>query len=144
MRVLGAPVGEHDYDINPAVECSDVRGDPPRCERFSGPVRGGMFNRLVPGRVRVAAGVSPMESTAMKPTRTPSRSMITGRRAAPDFAQHRRSGSGLSRSGQGSAAERHRRSLRRGCWQGQQIEPGRPQRGSDARAGCEGVAALGR
>jgi len=41
--------------------------------RFNGPVRGGMFSRLVPARLRVAEGVSPMESTAMKPTRTPYR-----------------------------------------------------------------------
>ena len=51
-------------------------------DRFSGPVRGGMLSRFVPGRVPVAAGVSPIESTAINPTRTPSRSMITGRRAA--------------------------------------------------------------
>ena len=30
MGVLGAPVGEHDDGISPAVECSDVGGDPPQ------------------------------------------------------------------------------------------------------------------
>ena len=28
MRVLGAPVREHDYGVNPALECSDIGGDP--------------------------------------------------------------------------------------------------------------------
>ncbi len=50
--------------------------------RFSVPVRGGMFNRWVPGRDRRRGGVSPIESTARKPTRTPSRSTTTGRRAS--------------------------------------------------------------
>ena len=54
-------------------------------ERSSGPVRGGMFNRLVPARLRVAAGLSPMESTATNPTRTPSRSTVTGLRAWARF-----------------------------------------------------------
>ena len=83
MRVLGTPASTTTAStrLSSARISEVIRW---RCERFSGPVRGGMFNRLV-GPAWVAAGVSPMESTAMKPTRTPSRSMITGRRAAAKF-----------------------------------------------------------
>ncbi len=53
-----------------------------RARRSSGPVRGGMFSRLVPARRLVADGDSPIESVASRPMRTPSRVRTTGFRAS--------------------------------------------------------------
>ena len=135
MRVLGTPVREHDYGVNPALECSDIGGDPLEVRAIQ---RSGTWWHVQPIGAWPGAGggrVSPMESTAMKPTRTPSRSMITGRRAAAKFRpaptvwiwpESKRAR--VCRSAIAVVSDVV-------VGQGQQIEPGRPQRRSDARAG---------